>query len=84
MKENYDNNKEFKITIIFPSKIYMCFLLSLVSKYFTFPLSLFTYRKNMVSTNNNSTHNKIHFMSRIFISRGYTKPKSAISVLHNL
>ena len=34
-KENYDNNKEFKIRI-FPSKIYMCFLWSLVSKCFSF------------------------------------------------
>ena len=30
MKENYDNNKEIKITRFFPSKIYMCSLSSLV------------------------------------------------------
>ena len=51
MKENYDNNKEFKITRIFSSKIYMCFFLSPVPKCFSFLLCLFLYRKNMVSTN---------------------------------
>ena len=51
MKENYDNNKEFKITRFFPSKIYMCSLWSLVFKCFSFLLRLFSYRKSMVSTN---------------------------------
>ena len=36
MKENYENKKEFKIRRIFPSKIDMCSLCSLVSKYFLF------------------------------------------------
>ena len=49
MNENYGNNKELKIARIFPSKIYMCSLLSLISIYFTFVLLLFLYRKNMVS-----------------------------------
>ena len=48
---DYDNNKEFKMTRIFPPKIYMCFVWSLVSKCFSFLLRLFLYRKSMVSTN---------------------------------
>ena len=35
MKENYDNNKEIKITRIFPSKHYMGSLLSLYHLYFS-------------------------------------------------
>ena len=50
-KENYDNNDEFKIRRVFPSKVYMCSLLSLVSISFTFLLRLFLYRKNMISIN---------------------------------
>ena len=52
MKKNYDNNKEFKITRIFHSKIYMCSVWSLVSTCFSFLLRLFLHRENMVSTNN--------------------------------
>ena len=51
MKENYDKNKEFNIKRIFPSKIYICSLLSLVCITFTFLLRSLLHRKNMVSTN---------------------------------
>ena len=50
MKENYHNNKEFKIKRIVPSKIDMRSFWRLVSKCVSFLLRLFLYRKNMVST----------------------------------
>ena len=50
-KENYENNDKFKIRRVFPSKVYMCSLLSLVSMSFTFLLCLFLYLKNMISIN---------------------------------